>query len=45
VVISEVASTLVNAGIPVDGIWLREQTLEDFYLDLVKMPPPLPQQN
>ena len=33
---AEAARILVEANIPVEGIWLREQTLEDFYLDLVK---------
>lgn len=36
---SDVARTLVSAGLAVDGIWQREQTLEDFYLDLMKGPP------
>ena len=39
---AEITRTLVSAGMAVDGIWQREQTLEDFYLDLVKTPPPLP---
>jgi ABC-2 type transport system ATP-binding protein len=39
---ADVARALVQAGVAVDGIWHREQTLEDFYLDLVKSPPPLP---
>jgi ABC-2 type transport system ATP-binding protein len=34
-----VTRELVAAGIAVDGIWQHEQTLEDFYLDLVKAPP------
>jgi ABC-2 type transport system ATP-binding protein len=38
---ADVTRTLVSAGIAVEGIWLHEQTLEDFYLALVK-PPPLP---
>ncbi len=42
---AEVASVLVNAGIPVEGIWQQDQTLEDFYLTLVKNPPPLPGNN
>ncbi len=33
---AEAAKILVEANIPVEGIWLQEQTLEDFYLDLVK---------
>jgi len=34
----DVTRVLVTAGIPVEGIWSHEQTLEDFYLDLVKAP-------
>lgn len=33
---TDVTRVLVTAGIPVEGIWRREQTLEDFYLELVK---------
>jgi hypothetical protein len=36
---------LVSAGIPVEGIWQHEQTLEDFYLSLIKAPPPIPPGN
>lgn len=32
---AEIVQTLVAAGIAVDGIWRHEQTVEDFYLDLV----------
>ena len=32
---AEVTQTLVAAGLPVDGIWQHEQTVEDFYLALV----------
>ena len=39
---AEITRVLVEAGIPVEGIWQHEQTLEDFYLSLVKAPPPLP---
>jgi ABC-2 type transport system ATP-binding protein len=42
---AEVVSVLVNAGIAVEGIWQQEQTLEDFYLSIVKNPPPLPANN
>jgi ABC-2 type transport system ATP-binding protein len=42
---AEVAATLVGAGLPVEGIWQQDQTLEDFYLTLVKNPPPLPRNN
>jgi ABC-2 type transport system ATP-binding protein len=37
---AEVAKTLVEANIPLEGIWPQEQTLEDFYLRLVKAAPP-----
>ncbi|HEY5040806.1 MAG TPA: ABC transporter ATP-binding protein [Verrucomicrobiae bacterium] len=33
---AEVTQTLVAAGIAVDGIWQHEQTVEDFYLNLIK---------
>jgi ABC-2 type transport system ATP-binding protein len=36
---AEVARTLVGAGMAVEGIWQHEQTLEDFYLTLIKPPP------
>ena len=36
---AEAVKALVESDIPVDGIWQREQSLEDFYLDLVKAPP------
>jgi len=36
---AEIANTLVSAGIAVEGIWQHEQTVEDFYLDLIKPPP------
>jgi ABC-2 type transport system ATP-binding protein len=39
---AEVAKALVNADMRVDGIWHEEQTLEDFYLSLVKATPPEP---
>jgi ABC-2 type transport system ATP-binding protein len=41
---AEVTKALVSAGIPVEGIWQQEQSVEDFYLSLVK-PPPIPNQN
>jgi ABC-2 type transport system ATP-binding protein len=34
--IAEATKALVNADVPVEGIWQHEQTLEDFYLELVK---------
>ena len=40
-----VAKALVGAGIAVEGIWQHDQTLEDFYLTLVKAPPLLPRNN
>jgi ABC-type multidrug transport system ATPase subunit len=36
---AEVNRVLVESGVAVDGIWQREQTLEDFYLGLLKSPP------
>ncbi len=36
---AEVARTLVAGGIALDGLWQHEQTVEDFYLSLVKSPP------
>jgi ABC-2 type transport system ATP-binding protein len=33
---ADITRTLVGAGMAVDGIWQHEQTLEDFYLGLVK---------
>jgi ABC-2 type transport system ATP-binding protein len=35
---AEIIQTLVAAGIAVDGIWRHEQTVEDFYLNLIKPP-------
>ena len=37
---AEVAKILVGADIAVEGIWQQDQTLEDFYLSLVKAAPP-----
>ena len=37
---ADATKALVNADIPVEGIWRHEQTLEDFYLDLIKKPKP-----
>lgn len=34
--IAEVARVLVRQGVAVEGIWQQEQTVEDFYLNLVK---------
>jgi ABC-2 type transport system ATP-binding protein len=36
---AEITQALVAAGIAVDGIWQHEQTVEDFYLNLIKPPP------
>jgi len=36
---ADVTRALVTAGMAVEGIWQHEQTLEDFYLSLVKSPP------
>ena len=33
---AEAVKALVQANIPVDGIWPKEQTLEDFYMTLIK---------
>jgi len=33
--IAEITQTLVGAGFTVEGIWQHEQTVEDFYLELV----------
>jgi len=41
----EISRTLINAGFAVNGLWQQEQTLEDFYLALMKNPPPLPAGN
>lgn len=35
---ADVTRALVAAGMDVEGIWQHEQTLEDFYLDLVRPP-------
>ena len=35
----EVTQALVADGIMVEGIWQHEQTVEDFYLNLIKPPP------
>jgi ABC-2 type transport system ATP-binding protein len=36
---TEITRTLVSSGIAVEGIWQHEQTVEDFYLNLIKPPP------
>jgi ABC-2 type transport system ATP-binding protein len=41
---AEIAQALVTAGIAVEGLWQHEQTVEDFYMNLIK-PPPLLQKN
>jgi len=38
---AEITEALVGARIAVEGIWQHEQTVEDFYLSLIKPPPPL----
>ena len=35
---AEIVQALVAAGFAVDGIWQHEQTVEDFYLNLIKPP-------
>lgn len=42
---AEITRALVQAGHDVTGIWAREQTLEDFYLELVKSAPSKAKQN
>jgi ABC-2 type transport system ATP-binding protein len=42
---AEITRALVQAGHEVTGIWAREQTLEDFYLELVKSAPSNAKQN
>ena len=39
---AEVIRLLVASNVPVEGVWQHEQTLEDFYLNLLKTPPPVP---
>jgi len=34
--VGEIAQALVAAGIAVEGIWQHEQTVEDFYLNLIR---------
>jgi ABC-2 type transport system ATP-binding protein len=41
----EITRVLVQAGHAVEGIWAREQTLEDFYLELVKATSAAPKSN
>jgi len=36
---TEITQALVAAGFAVEGIWQSEQTVEDFYLNLIKPPP------
>jgi ABC-2 type transport system ATP-binding protein len=36
---ADVIQALVSAGVAVEGIWQHEQTVEDFYLNLIKPPP------
>lgn len=43
--VSDAVKALVNANIPVEGIWPYEETLEDFYLTLIKAPPVLANPN
>ncbi len=35
---AEIAQALVATGLPVAGLWQQEQTVEDFYLNLIKPP-------
>jgi ABC-2 type transport system ATP-binding protein len=41
---AEITQALVSAGVAVEGIWQHEQTVEDFYLSLMK-PPRVPPTN
>ena len=34
--VAEVTQALVAAGLAVEGIWQHEQTVEDFYLNLIR---------
>ncbi len=36
---AEIAQALVSAGLAVEGLWQHEQTVEDFYMNLIKPPP------
>jgi ABC-2 type transport system ATP-binding protein len=36
---AEITQALVAAGLAVEGIWQHEQTVEDFYMNLIKPPP------
>jgi ABC-2 type transport system ATP-binding protein len=42
---AEAAKALVAANIAVEGIWQQDQTLEDFYLSLIKTAPVSPERN
>ena len=42
---AEAAKTLIEANLAVEGLWQQDQTLEDFYLSLVKAAPPPPKNN
>lgn len=42
---AEAVAAVVNAGFSVEGIWQQEQTLEDFYLSIVKPGPTAPGSN
>lgn len=42
---AQISKALITAGFDLDGIWQQEQTLEEFYLSLVRLPPPLPSTN
>ncbi len=35
---AEIAQALITAGMALEGIWQHEQTVEDFYLNLIKPP-------
>jgi len=35
---ADVTQALVSAGIAVEGVWQHEQTVEDFYMSLIRPP-------
>jgi ABC-2 type transport system ATP-binding protein len=43
--IADATRVLVAGNCSVEGIWQHEQTLEDFYLSLIKAVPPRPKNN
>ena len=37
--VADAVKALAQANVPVDGIWQQERTLEDFYMELIKISP------